>query len=260
MAALVLLRSHSSPSERRSRLSNSAINGAWTRLQVFPTKFWKLGRRLPSSWRTASGASGAHPLHQGSGSIRARQPNSWKPQLQTSHGSWSPGTSTSTSRLISRRSSGHQGAPERRLFVVVVSETLPIRFFTDDFDALATPPLDFEDLDALWIWSDYRHRYVVYKDATWSWIDFQPKWDDVGSDLRLCVKGPSELKKRGTTTLTCRSVGPEYDEAMEDPASPERVKFYGPQDLAHSFLARTGGHTYSGIFVRPHDPHIEQWS
>ncbi|MCR2785553.1 MULTISPECIES: hypothetical protein [unclassified Microbacterium] len=64
---------------------------------------------------------------------------------------------------------------QRHLFVVVVSEALPVRFFTDDFDAPEAPPRGFEDVDALWVWSDYWHRYLVHKDATWSWIDFPPE-------------------------------------------------------------------------------------
>ena len=66
-------------------------------------------------------------------------------------------------------------ASERHLFVVVVSEALPVRFFTDDFDTPATPPMGFDGLDALWVWSDYWHRYLVYRDAAWAWIDFPPK-------------------------------------------------------------------------------------
>lgn len=64
---------------------------------------------------------------------------------------------------------------QRHLFVVVVSEALPVRFFTDDFIAPETPPQGFEGLDALWVWSDYWHRYLVYRNAAWSWIDFPPK-------------------------------------------------------------------------------------
>lgn len=63
---------------------------------------------------------------------------------------------------------------ERHLFVVVVSEALPVRFFTDDFDAPERSPHGFEGLDALWVWSDYWHRYLVHRDATWSWINFPP--------------------------------------------------------------------------------------
>lgn len=64
---------------------------------------------------------------------------------------------------------------QRHLFVVVVSEALHVRFFTDDFDAPETPPQGFEGLDALWVWSGYWHRYLIYKDAAWSWLDFPPK-------------------------------------------------------------------------------------
>ena len=64
---------------------------------------------------------------------------------------------------------------QRHLFVVVVSEALPARFFTDDFEAPETPPQGFEGLDALWVWSDCWHRYLVYRNHTWSWVDFPPK-------------------------------------------------------------------------------------
>lgn len=64
---------------------------------------------------------------------------------------------------------------EQHLFVVVVSEALPVRFCTDDFDVPATQPQGFEDLDALWVWSDYWHRYLVYRAKAWSWVDFPPK-------------------------------------------------------------------------------------
>ncbi|PRB71279.1 hypothetical protein [Arthrobacter sp. MYb213] len=63
---------------------------------------------------------------------------------------------------------------EQLLFVVVVSEALPVRFFADDFDVPATPPQGFEGLDALWVWSDYWHRYLVYRAKTWAWVDFPP--------------------------------------------------------------------------------------
>ena len=64
---------------------------------------------------------------------------------------------------------------ERHLFVVVTNDALPVRFFTDDFDAPVRSPRGFEGLDALWVWSDYWHRYLVHRGATWSWIDFPPK-------------------------------------------------------------------------------------
>ena len=64
---------------------------------------------------------------------------------------------------------------ERHMFVVVVSEALPGRFLTDKFEVPATKPQGFDGLDALWIWSEYWHRYLVYRGATWAWMDFPPK-------------------------------------------------------------------------------------
>lgn len=61
---------------------------------------------------------------------------------------------------------------ELHLFVVVVSEALPVRFFTDDFNLPESSPEGFESLDAFWIWSDYWHRFLVYRRRTWSWVDF----------------------------------------------------------------------------------------
>ncbi|GAA2958453.1 hypothetical protein ACFO7V_09925 [Glutamicibacter bergerei] len=70
---------------------------------------------------------------------------------------------------------GASQSDEQHLFVVVLSEALPVRFFTDDFDVPATPPQGFEGLDALWVWSDYWHRYLVYRAKIWAWVDFPPK-------------------------------------------------------------------------------------
>lgn len=63
---------------------------------------------------------------------------------------------------------------ERHLFIIPTSETLPIRFFTDDFDAPARVPEGFDGLDGLWIWSDYWHRYLALRDARWTWVEFPP--------------------------------------------------------------------------------------
>lgn len=47
---------------------------------------------------------------------------------------------------------------------------------------------------------------------------------------------PSGSRLKGFD-LTCRRAGRNYDECMEDPASAERLKFYGPRDLANGWLA-----------------------
>lgn len=66
---------------------------------------------------------------------------------------------------------------ERHLFVVVMSEALPVRFFEDNFEEPATSPQGFEGVDVLWVWSDYWQRYLAFKDGTWSWNQFPPKPD-----------------------------------------------------------------------------------
>jgi len=66
------------------------------------------------------------------------------------------------------------GVTERHLFIVPVSEALPVSFFTDDFDTPVRVPDGFEGLDGLWIWSDYWHRYLVLRDSKWSWLAFPP--------------------------------------------------------------------------------------
>lgn len=63
---------------------------------------------------------------------------------------------------------------ERHLFLIPVDETLPARFFTDDFEAPSVAPEGFAGLDAIWIWSNFWHRYLLYRDESWSWIPFPP--------------------------------------------------------------------------------------
>ncbi|CAI9400361.1 hypothetical protein [Aestuariimicrobium sp. T2.26MG-19.2B] len=64
------------------------------------------------------------------------------------------------------------GVTEHHLFLVVVSEALPMRFFTDDFDPPTATPGGFNSLDALWIWSGNWHRYLAYTGGGWSWMAF----------------------------------------------------------------------------------------
>lgn len=67
------------------------------------------------------------------------------------------------------------GVSERHLFLVPVSEALPDRFFTDDFEAPRTTPEGFAGLDGIWVWSDFWHRYLSYRHGSWSWMIFPPK-------------------------------------------------------------------------------------
>jgi len=62
----------------------------------------------------------------------------------------------------------------RFLFLVVVSEALPVRFFTDDFEAPSTTLRGYEGVDAVFVWSDYWHRYLSYQGGLWEWNDFPP--------------------------------------------------------------------------------------
>lgn len=65
-----------------------------------------------------------------------------------------------------------QRAPDvsqRILFLVIVSEALPIRFFTDDFEAPSSDLRGYERADAVFIWSDYWHRYLTFRSGSWTW-------------------------------------------------------------------------------------------
>ena len=64
---------------------------------------------------------------------------------------------------------------ERHLFLVPVDEVLPGRFFTDDFPAPTRSPEGFGGVDAIWVWSNYWHRYLTCRGGTWRWLDFPPK-------------------------------------------------------------------------------------
>jgi hypothetical protein len=67
------------------------------------------------------------------------------------------------------------GVSERHLFLVPTDEVLPARFFTDDFEVPASAPSGFDSLDALWVWSNYWHRYLMYRDGSWAWVGFPPR-------------------------------------------------------------------------------------
>lgn len=63
---------------------------------------------------------------------------------------------------------------ERHLFLIPVDEILPARFFTDDFESPTVAPEGFAGLDAIWVWSNFWHRYLLYRDESWSWVLFPP--------------------------------------------------------------------------------------
>lgn len=64
---------------------------------------------------------------------------------------------------------------ERHLFLVAIDDVLPARFFTDDFPAPTSAPAGFDSVDALWVWSNYWHRYLVFRNDSWSWVEFPPR-------------------------------------------------------------------------------------
>lgn len=61
---------------------------------------------------------------------------------------------------------------ERHLFLVALDDVLPTRFFTDDFETPKSPPQGFDGVDALWIWSNYWHRFLVFRNRSWRWLEF----------------------------------------------------------------------------------------
>lgn len=64
---------------------------------------------------------------------------------------------------------------ERHLFLVPVDEVLPARFFTNDFPAPTRNPEGFNGLDGVWVWSNYWHQFLSWRDGTWQWLDFPSK-------------------------------------------------------------------------------------
>ncbi|MFC7432887.1 MULTISPECIES: hypothetical protein [unclassified Agrococcus] len=60
---------------------------------------------------------------------------------------------------------------ERHLFLVPLDDVLPEKFFTDDFEVPQLPPQGFGGVDALWFWSNYWHRCLVFSDQEWRWLD-----------------------------------------------------------------------------------------
>lgn len=63
---------------------------------------------------------------------------------------------------------------ERHLFLVPTDDVLPAQFFTDDFELPASAPAGFDSVDALWIWSNYWHRYLAFRNGSWAWVGFPP--------------------------------------------------------------------------------------
>lgn len=61
---------------------------------------------------------------------------------------------------------------ERHPFLVPLDEVLPARFFTDGFETPHLPPQGFDGIDALWVWSNFWHRYLAFRNGTWRWLGF----------------------------------------------------------------------------------------
>ena len=73
------------------------------------------------------------------------------------------------------------GLDEKHLFLVPVDEMLPARYFTDDFAPPHRAPVGYDELDGLWVWSNFWHRYLVCRDRTWTWVSFSaPDAGNVG--------------------------------------------------------------------------------
>lgn len=73
------------------------------------------------------------------------------------------------------------GLDEKHLFLVPVDEMLPARYFTDDFAPPNRAPVGYDELDGLWVWSNFWHRYLVCRDRTWTWVSFSaPDAGNVG--------------------------------------------------------------------------------
>ena len=60
-------------------------------------------------------------------------------------------------------------APSRHLFLVPLDEVLPIRFFTDLFEAPGYLPDGYRGLDGLWVWSAHWQRVLVWQGGEWAW-------------------------------------------------------------------------------------------
>lgn len=64
---------------------------------------------------------------------------------------------------------------ERHLFLAPVDDVLPARFFTNDFPPPTRNPEGFSGIDGIWVWSNFWHQYLGWRDDRWRWIDFPPK-------------------------------------------------------------------------------------
>jgi hypothetical protein len=62
-------------------------------------------------------------------------------------------------------------AVERHLCLVAVDDVLPVRFFADDFTVPARFPDGYQGIDGLWIWSNYWHRVMGWRNGSWDWHD-----------------------------------------------------------------------------------------
>jgi hypothetical protein len=64
-----------------------------------------------------------------------------------------------------------ESANERHLCLVAVDDVLPVRFFADDFAVPARFPDGYEGIDGLWVWSNYWHRVMGWRNGSWAWHD-----------------------------------------------------------------------------------------
>lgn len=70
-----------------------------------------------------------------------------------------------------------QTVDERHLFLVPVDDVLPAKFFTDDFDLPRGGLTQYATVDAVWVWSNFWHRYLEWRDSGWTWCDFPRERD-----------------------------------------------------------------------------------
>jgi hypothetical protein len=50
-----------------------------------------------------------------------------------------------------------------------------MRFFTDDFEAPSSALRGFEGIDAVFVWSDYWHRYLAFRNGLAAWNALPPR-------------------------------------------------------------------------------------
>lgn len=125
----------------------------------------RLSREDLGSLSRAAFSPGVTVYARGAAEFIESAPSDFSKVIETWHGQ--PHMASHVAKLVE--------APEvsaRHLFLVAMDDVLPIRFFTDDFDLPATPPIGFEAVDVLWVWSNFWHRFLRYQDREWTWMDF----------------------------------------------------------------------------------------